>query len=516
MTAKIKLLLHTVRHLTARQLGYQVWYRVHKPKLAEVSSPIEKVESTLKLPIPKYTTWEEEDFCFINLKAPYKGWSNTENGMLWAYNQNYMDWLGQENVTKEDGEKWIDLFIKEISSNEVGLDPYPIALRSINWIKFFCAQPDCGTPKRLDSLYSQIKLLEKKLEFHLMGNHLLEDYYALFIAAVFFKKERMFKKYSRALKGQLEEQILADGAHYEQSPMYHCIMLDRLLDCYNISTSNPVFEKQDEINAFLLEKAQNMLGHLKSVIWEDGSIPLLNDAAYEIAPTAAQLFDYADRLGIQYAATPLKECGYRKLCNKRMEAIVDVGNIRASNQPGHSHADTFNFELRVDGKPLIVDTGISTYNKTSRRLYERSTAAHNTVTINGRNSSEVWSGFKIGKRASTSLIEDSAREIVAIHSGFGKGYLHKRRFIIKESSFTIEDQIEKGQGLFILHLSPNLDIIKVKSDTVVIGNTAIRTLGGDKIIISKANTSVKYNSFNETDVLSIPFTKTLKVTISID
>ena len=33
---------------------------------------------------------------------------------------------------------------------------------------------------------------------------------------------------------QLEEQILPDGAHYEQSPMYHCILLDRLLDAINI------------------------------------------------------------------------------------------------------------------------------------------------------------------------------------------------------------------------------------------------------------------------------------------
>lgn len=31
--------------------------------------------------------------------------------------------------------------------------------------------------------------------------------------------------------------------------------------------------------------------------------------------------------------------------------------------PGHAHADTFNYELRIDGVPFIVDTGISTYNK---------------------------------------------------------------------------------------------------------------------------------------------------------
>ena len=80
----------------------------------------------------------------------------------------------------------------------------------------------------------------------------------------------------------------------------------------------------------------------------------------------------------------MKECGYRKLCSTHLEAVVDVGNITATYQPGHSHADTFNYELRIDCRPFVVDTGISTYNKTARRQYERSTSAHNTVTVGNK------------------------------------------------------------------------------------------------------------------------------------
>ena len=47
-----------------------------------------------------------------------------------------MDWLQQEDMTYENGAEWIDKFIDELSDNLVGLDPYPIALRGINWIKF--------------------------------------------------------------------------------------------------------------------------------------------------------------------------------------------------------------------------------------------------------------------------------------------------------------------------------------------------------------------------------------------
>lgn len=84
---------------------------------------------------------------------------------------------------------------------------------------------------------------------------------------------------------------------------------------------------------------------------------------------------------------------------------MDVGDIKASYQPDHSHADTFNYELRIGGKPFVVDTGISTYDKTARRQYERGTAAHNTVMIGNKDSSEVWGGFRVGKRAKVRLLK---------------------------------------------------------------------------------------------------------------
>lgn len=111
-----------------------------------------------------------------------------------------------------------------------------------------------------------------------------------------------------------------------------------------------------------------------------------------------------------------------------MEAIVDIGNITATYQPGHTHADTFNYELHINGEPFVVDTGISTYNKTARRQYERSTSAHNTVSINGKNSYDVWGGFRVGKRAKTTLITDKPYYIKALHNGYGKKKLHIRTF----------------------------------------------------------------------------------------
>ena len=51
-----------------------------------------------------------------------------DNGLLWTFNLNYMDWLEQQNLTTEEGQKWIDLFIESMSQNITGLSPLPHSL----------------------------------------------------------------------------------------------------------------------------------------------------------------------------------------------------------------------------------------------------------------------------------------------------------------------------------------------------------------------------------------------------
>lgn len=508
-----KLLLNTVVHLRPTQVYHQIKYRLKKPAYVAMAASLTANRSTLTAlktePIPRYKSLEGDVFTFLNLSHEFAGWDFNEYGNLWTYNQNYFDWLNQEGASTSsvtEGCKWIDRFIKEheshgsheLKNKAIGLDPYPIALRCINWIKFFCRYPECATKERLDSLYSQVRLLEKKLEYHLLGNHLLEDAYALYTAAVYFEDERLLKKASKLLIGQLKEQILPDGAHYEQSPMYHCILLDRLLDAINIS-KNDVRCKKENVRC-LSEYAERMLGHLESIIWSDGSIPLLNDAAYGIAPTPAQLFDYARRLGIEWKAIPMKECGYRKMKNERMEAIVDVGNVTATYQPGHTHADSLNYELRVDGKPFVVDTGISTYNKNERRQLERSTVAHNCVVVDGKDSSEVWGGFRVGRRCDVRCKKEEGRCVEASHDGFGKPC--KRRFEMTEEGFTVEDWYE-GEAVSYVHLAEGADANRL----VVSGE------GLENIQTQPWKYSTEYNRFHDGKVVEIQIKKHLKYTI---
>ena len=513
-----RLLLDTVVHLKPRQVVYQVVNKVSHPALKQVASPVNVQPLRIVPPIPKYKCWENQKMTFLNISDKFSSWNQTHHGMLWAYNLNYMDWLQQEGITEAECEQWIDKFIKELPQNYVGQDPYPIALRAINWIKVFTLKPGLRRADRDDSLYSQIRLLEKKLEYRLLGNHLLEDAYALFISSIYFCDNRLYKKASKLLKDQLKEQVLPDGMHYEQSPMYHCILLDRLLDCINFAMNTNDANFTNELKQY----AERMLGHLESIVWKDKTIPLLNDSAFGIAPTPAQLYDYACRLGLQWNAILMKECGYRKMTGRRFEAIVDVGNITASYQPGHTHADTFNYELRIDGEPVIVDTGISTYDKTPRRQYERSTAAHNTVVVDGKDSSRVWGGFRVGKRCYTDITEDTENIVEAVHDGFGKGCLHHRKFSMDEMGLHIEDSIGSGkEGVNYIHVAPGWEASIEEGHPNHIFLTQdygkkmhmIEVQNCSKIEILKEKISTEYNRFNDIDVLALHFTGSMKYSI---
>ena len=488
MKMNIPLLFHTISHLKPTQVYHQVRNKLIKPRFVEVKASELTVCNLDKSPIAKFQCYSNGCFSFLNICSKFNGWSDMTNGALWAYNLNYFEWIEQMSV--EDACKWIDKYIDDFPSNKIGQDPYPTALRTLNWVKFFANHPECLTQERCDSLYSQYVLLEKRLEYHLLGNHILEDAFALVVGAVVFMDGRLWRKSSKLLKKCLEEQTLADGANYEQSPMYHCILLDRLLDVINVSQSNTRFADQKEYNDSLKAVVKKMLGHLENMRWSDGSIPMLNDSAYGIAPVPSDIFDYARRLGLDWEAIPLRECGYRYLSNRSFEVFIDAGNVTAKDQPSHTHADALSYELRINGKPIAIDTGISTYNKTERRQYERGSKAHNCVVVEDKDSSEVWAGFRVGKRCKVKIEKENAMSVQAVHDGYARPC--RRQFSLSDDKFEIDDYYD-GEAVSYIHLAPGVD------------KSVVKISGADKVEVISEKASTEYNRFEDIQVLKIHF-----------
>ena len=508
--------ISTLIHLKPEQILFQALEHIHTHKFKLYESPSQTCILQVTLPIPKHKSYQDDHFCFLNISSKFNEWDDDTYGPLWTYNMNYMDWIQQPNISPDECALWIDRFIQDSANNKIGFAPYPTSLRCINWIKFFSNNPEYATQNRLDHLYSQLVLLSRSTERNIGGNHLLENASAMIIGASFFKDKRMANAGKRLMKREIKRQILPDGAHFEQSPMYHCVILERILDCINYTTSdsaNLLF--CDEIQDYLINTAQAMIGHLKNIVWDDATIPLINDSALGIAPDSKLLLDYAHRLGVESDAIRMKECGYRRLRTDRMNMLADVGNITATFQPGHSHADTFNYELRIDGKPFIVDTGISTYQKNERRQYERSTEAHNTVVLDGRDSSEVWSGFRVGRRAKVMIKTDTDSIIEACHNGFGRNHIHHRIFRAIQDYIEIQDIVTgNGETVSLIHFAP--DVIVKEFDTlhILTDRAQITLSGATGISIIQEKASTEYNRLDQVSVSRISFTKELEYRIT--
>ena len=88
-----KLLFHTVQHLRPKQVFYQLWYRFYKPSYQVVAAPLCQIPKLQTDPIPRYRSLDGKEFTFLNLSHEFAGWNFTDNGMLWAYNQNYFDFI---------------------------------------------------------------------------------------------------------------------------------------------------------------------------------------------------------------------------------------------------------------------------------------------------------------------------------------------------------------------------------------------------------------------------------------
>jgi len=467
---------HTIKYLKWIQIRYQLWYRFtslisffnnFKKEKSQISEVNDLTFDPLILKPNSY--YNINHFVFLNIHHQFKSeidWNYQLNGKLWNYNLNYFEFLDQRNISKYEGLGLIYSFIGEEKNIKDGMDPYPISLRMIFWIKFLIINKI--KDKQIDrSMYRQLLKLSSNLEYHLMGNHLLENGFSLLFGSVFFNDEKFLMKASQIITTQLQEQILEDGAHFELSPMYHQIILYRILDSINLLQNNPT-DSAANLLKMLHKKASLMLGWMKNITFRNGNIPCVNDCTNGIAPLPKTLFNYAKNLQIDVDQKPLKDSGYRKFSNKKIEVLMDVGKIGPDYIPGHAHSDTFNFLLHYQNKPLLVDTGISTYEKNARRNFERSTASHNTVMIEGNEQSEVWGGFRVGRRANVSVLEESHDMISAIHDGYKKiGCHHQRTFSISENQFQIEDLvIGEGERSAFFHFHPDVNL-ELKNQKII-------------------------------------------------
>lgn len=517
--SKLILLYNTIRELKISQLFWQVIYRVKSKTSIKDREEASLINNDLKIsvfPGDECKFLGSHKFCFLNKVKKFDGnidWNFLEYGKLWCYNLEYFDFLRQDDISSEQKNEIINDFYNFSLKNQRILEPYPISLRAINIIKFIISDRQ-KNERILNFLEQELSFLHKNYEIHLLGNHLLENAFSLFLAGVFFNKSKWHSKAKSILKKELDEQVLSDGAHFELSVMYHKIIFFRLLEL--IEWYGQYEDRDDSFYDFCRNKAIIMRSWLENIRFSDGSIPLFNDAAEKIAYDSNVLINYADKLGVESIELSLGISGYRSFINNRYEIKVDFAEIGASYQPGHSHSDALSFILYENGSPLFTEQGTSTYQIGERRNLERSTQAHNTVEVNGCNQSQVWGGFRVGSRARIKIINDSDSMLEASHDGYKSiGVIHKRKFIFNSNIVEIEDEItgENLSGKAYFHLFPGYEP-RVDGNKVRISESIICVFKHAlEIQIEPYLYSQEFNNFKNAKRIVVSFNKVTKCSI---
>ena len=480
MLKKALRLFHTVKYLKRRQL---IWRAINLlprfVKKTEKHPPILDVLNKNLFIYRKNFTTDFQNFTFLNETYDINivGWNNLLISKLWRYNLHYFEFLLQDNETNEQKELKYKLIENWIDNNQfskgTGWEPYPTSLRIINWIKWHWSTRRLSD-RAMISLWNQVRWLESRPEFHLLGNHLFINAKALLYATVFFEQKSNSKIYNTALKiikKELDEQFLPDGAHFELSPMYHSLAMEDLLDLTSISDILPSSFPKVKI----LEKYKKGMQWLKTMVYDNEELSHFNDCANGIAPTFTQLQEYASNLGVINQPLEIdkfthhRESGFFVFKDKNFHLIADVGKVGPDYLPGHAHADTLSFELAIKGNRVVVNSGTSVYGTSIERLRQRGTSAHSTIQIDGEDSSEVWSGFRVARRATPFNLEIKSEEdnnnfcFSASHDGYKRlknSPIHKRNFIFKNDVWQIHDEIRR-EGNYIISryfLHPDIEV----------------------------------------------------------
>ena len=231
---------------------------------------------------------------------------------------------------------------------------------------------------------------------------------------------------------------------------------------------------------------------MEAMAHPDGGVSFFNDSVNGSAPTKTKIESYAKKLGFAIIPPNLSKfeiidnasSGYFSATAAGNKLIFDASPVGPDYIPGHAHADTLSFELSIDTQRVFVNSGISEYGLSLLRLNQRKTHSHNTVEIDGRDSSQVWSSFRVGRRANivsryAKLNNDHNIILQAAHNGYASllgGCIHLRKLTLSKNKLFVFDSIHgafrKAKSRF--HFHPDLivslenNLLEVKGENFIL------------------------------------------------
>jgi len=315
------------------------------------------------------------------------------------------------------------------------------------------------------------------------------------------------------LRREIVRQVTVDGVPREQALHYGVFVIE-----FALVASSALRTRGADLPAPVKERLARMAAFLGSVASADGVVPEIGDAdggrvfelsdregrqAMRAAACAAlesgawipavageadlepalwlhgpdivrhMLDSRHDRRAREGAGFP--EGGYFVLSHGRSQAIVDCGELGYLSIAAHGHADCLSLLYGTGGRWMTVDPGTFCYHGSLEwREHFRSTAAHNTVAVDGRDQSESIGPFMWGARAQSRQHVWCKTLLGDVFEGSCRGYdpsdvTHTRTVVLMASGACVVIDRLTGGGRHAIssgfQLPPNVSVREAPSST---------------------------------------------------
>lgn len=366
---------------------------------------------------------------------------------------------------------WIDNFdLKRLIARDTPID---VAIRLINWVWAL----DSGLLELSESRReSLLRIVALQVEYvsawqSAGGNHLVLEALCAYIVGSRYSRRAVSSRWRdwgrRVLLQELLRQTSEDGVHTEQSMFYHQAVASHFLKFFLTADAN-----QDQLPEASRERFQRMLDYVHDTAKHNGTHPVVGDGelltsddrehweSRALIPARWTMFGspihggFLDHVGdatiwllgvtegdLEFVDTDPQSRVYEKtglavLRHGTHSLFFDAAPFSDPAFPHHGHADALSFDLSVGPADLFVDPGGYGYYDDDYRRYFRSTAAHNTVTIDGENQSELFGVLGYGRLAKASILDYRLSPAMDFVRGTHDGYAPTRHvrdvYLIKE------------------------------------------------------------------------------------
>lgn len=343
-------------------------------------------------------------------------------------------------------------------------------LRCENWLKSMelikgCKNlphelfPEMDACLRLHAEY----LAEAHGDFQRLSNWGVLQDRGLFLAGIYFAEQRYLDLSLKRLSDNMRLQVLPDGIHWEQSPQYHA----EVLQCFLTVTQAAVrckiplpvgfaetVHRMAKSLALWIKPNGRLLCQSDSdnvdardvlvqaaVLFDDGSLKSLADNAFmedniwNMGTEALKKYQNMESIPYKPVSAAFPQSGNYILRDEKNYLHMHCGSLGS----GHGHADLLHIDLFAYGEDILIDSGRFTYVDTDIRRELKSPAAHNTITVDGKDFTVYKNSWDYSKITMPVKGEYFFSEKCGFISGGHLGYLQDGVFVFRKIVQTAPD-----------------------------------------------------------------------------